>query len=184
MLCRSCTRSFMQKPNMYKKFKQLEEPNILKGQQSNTRPPAPRRATGRNHQTHSGKPSAFHGPDITGRTREGRAKGQLEARPSSNVNWKNNSSGCKLPHIARLTNTRWSQRGSLRGEAMLPVRRRQQVWRPGGQPRSSRTELQSCALLPHEPCASTLICAGLRFPSQHCRSPSQAGWPNPLQSEK
>lgn len=41
MLCRSCTRSFMQRLNIYKKFKQLEEPTFQRVSNQCTQPPLP-----------------------------------------------------------------------------------------------------------------------------------------------
>jgi len=88
----------MQRFYIFKKFKQLEEPNISKGQQpTHTTPaPCPTGDPGINHQGHVRKRSACH---IPGKAREDiAAKSGTQARSSSNVNCKNNSTDCKLAH--------------------------------------------------------------------------------------
>lgn len=89
MLCRSCTRSFMERFNIYKKFKQLEEPSLSKGQQSMQTTPAP--CPARERQAETIKGTLGNILCFTSPAKHGKAWLQRGTQPrsSSNVNCKN-----------------------------------------------------------------------------------------------
>lgn len=94
MLCRSCTRSFIQRLNIYKKFKQLEEPTFQRVSNQCTQPPLPFQLERYRHKLPSACPEMFW-ISHPWHARGGRAaKRGTQVRPSGNVNCKNNSSDC------------------------------------------------------------------------------------------